>query len=107
MTSLVFANKEETSFKGCTATHWTKENMKHCSYIQGHFSTDIVQAAKEGFRDSYTSRDGEECEYIDGEGLLSGDSTCVKVWGLVKSQDRYYWNGETKTVNFQTIVDII
>lgn len=106
MTSLVFSDYKDGSFKGLPATHWTNDNMKHCAYAQGRFKTDIVQAAKESFNCEYTSRYGDECEYIDGEGLLSGQSVSVKVWGLVEKDNKYYWNGEVKTVTFKIDISI-
>lgn len=106
MTSLVFSDNKEQCFKGLPATHWTHENMKHCSYITGNFNTDITKAAKEVFMCSFTNYYGEQDNYIDGESLLSGQDVPIKVWGLVQEGSKYFWNGEIKTVTFKLDVSI-
>jgi hypothetical protein len=80
--------------------------MKHCAYAQGRFKKDIVQAAKEQFNCEYTGKYGDDCDYIDGEELLSGEPVSVKVWGLVENGDKYYWNGEVKTITFKLDIKI-
>ncbi len=106
MSSLVFSENNPQGFKGLPATHWTADNMKYCAYAQGRFKKDIVQAAKESFNSQYTSRYGDECEYIDGEGLVNGEAVSVKVWGLIEKDNKFYWNGEVKVVTFQLNVRI-
>jgi len=106
MTKRVFSENKPQTFKGLPATHWTNDNMKHCAYAQGRFSRDMVQAAKERFNCEYTGNYGDDCYYIDGEYLPSGESVSVKVWGLVEVDNKYYWNGEVKTVTFKLDISI-
>lgn len=104
MTKKVFS-QAKVSFKGSTVTHWTTENMQHCSYIQGNFPLDIVTAAKESFEVTYTNRDGWEEGYYDAEGLLAGVVT-VKVYGLHLNDGKYYWTGDTKVVEMTLNITI-
>lgn len=104
MTKKVFS-EVRGNFKGSTVTHWTTENMQHCSYIQGNFPLDIVTAAKESLEVSYTDYSGDESFYYDAEGLLAGGVT-VKVWGLHLSEGKYYWTGDTKVVEMTLNITI-
>lgn len=104
MSRLVFSENKGQGFKGQPATHWTHESAQWCTYMQGSFKTDPVQAAKEAFSSVHYCADNGPSEYVDGESLLSGEPVSVRVWGLVQSGNAYYWNGEVKSVTFTLAV---
>lgn len=89
-----FTDNEKGLHFGEKATHWTNECMKYCEYAQGEFKNSERLAAIEyiGNTDWDTG-----CRVYDAEGLIDNPIKVV-VYGLVKVDSRYYWNGETKTV---------
>jgi hypothetical protein len=100
MTSLHFKDDNRKLGFGQTATHWTKESMKHCTCISGTFSTDPLTAAKEYFYCEQTDCDGNNMDYWDGEDLLKETPISIDVYGLVLIDNSYYWTKEVKTITF-------
>lgn len=106
MTTFTFSEDKDNRFKGVAATHWTHENMNYCWYARGDFLTTEVEAAIKSFANTYKNYDGEYESYTSGSEIFRDRKVNVKVWGLVKEGNMYYWNGEIKTVTFNLGVTV-
>lgn len=100
MSTLHFRNVKRSDVKGQTPTHWTNDNMQHCTCISGEFPNNPTDAAKEIFKDTYHDSDGDKFTYHDGEQLLTGKPCVVPVYGLIKIGNEFYWTGHTVQVKF-------
>jgi hypothetical protein len=105
MTSKAFSDNKQPDFKGIPATHYTHESAKHCSWMEGTFKTNPIEAAKEYFKHTFHDSDGYDMDYIDGEDLLKGIVE-IKIYELVQQGNKYYWNGNIRIVKFLTTISV-
>lgn len=98
-------SENKADFKGHPATHFTYESAEYCSWMEGIFKTDPIEAAKESFNRTHNDSDGYDVNYVDGEQFLTGPFE-IKIYELVQQGNKYYWNGNTKTVRFETNISV-